>query len=71
MVNSLIESINNLRSVSEKAEQITDHHAQATFYRQDVMDAMAKTRTACDQLESVVQDQLWPFPKYSEMLFMR
>jgi len=46
-------------------------HEQATFYRQDVMSTMEKVRKACDSLELLTDDKLWPFPKYSEMLFLK
>ena len=32
---------------------------------------MAEMREVADQLEKVVPDDLWPLPKYSEMLFIR
>ncbi len=32
---------------------------------------MAKVRVAGDKLEKVVADDLWPLPKYSEMLFIK
>jgi glutamine synthetase len=31
--------------------------------------AMAGVREICDRLELVVADELWPLPKYREMLF--
>ena len=33
--------------------------------------AMAKVREAADKLEKIVPDDLWPLPKYAEMLFIR
>ncbi|HEV2791130.1 MAG TPA: glutamine synthetase III [Solirubrobacterales bacterium] len=33
--------------------------------------AMARVREAADKLERVVADELWPLPKYSEMLFIK
>ena len=33
--------------------------------------AMATVRAAADQLERVVADDLWPLPKYEEMLFIK
>lgn len=30
---------------------------------------MLKVRAACDQLENLVADEIWPLPKYREMLF--
>ncbi|MCW2530359.1 MAG: glnA [Pseudonocardiales bacterium] len=40
-------------------------------YAQDVLlPAMAAVRTAADELEGVVADDLWPLPTYQEMLFI-
>ena len=33
--------------------------------------AMEKVREAADKLEKVVADDLWPLPKYEEMLFIK
>ena len=33
--------------------------------------AMADVREAADKLEKVVADDLWPLPKYEEMLFIK
>lgn len=41
------------------------------YYRDKVVPAMAAVRQVADQLEMVVADDLWPLPKYSEMLFIR
>ena len=32
---------------------------------------MARVRDAADKLEKIVPDDLWPLPKYAEMLFIR
>ena len=32
---------------------------------------MAAVREVADKLEGVVADDLWPLPKYSEILFVR
>jgi glutamine synthetase len=36
-----------------------------------VLPAMDTVRAAADRLERVVADDLWPLPKYSEILFVR
>jgi len=33
--------------------------------------AMEEVRAAADRLEKVVADDLWPLPKYSEILFIK
>jgi glutamine synthetase len=32
---------------------------------------MDATRAVADKLEHIVADDLWPLPKYSEMLFIK
>ena len=39
--------------------------------RDTVIPAMASVRDAADLLEKVVADDLWPLPKYSEILFIK
>jgi glutamine synthetase len=43
----------------------------ATYARDRQLAAMAKTREVADKLEKVVADDLWPLPKYEEMLFIK
>jgi glutamine synthetase len=43
----------------------------ATYARDRQLAAMAKTREVADKLEKVVADNLWPLPKYEEMLFIK
>ncbi|HEX6698561.1 MAG TPA: glutamine synthetase type III, partial [Solirubrobacteraceae bacterium] len=58
----------------EKANE--DHPAEeglelAKYMRDTVVAAMASTREVADRLERIVADDLWPLPKYSEMLFIK
>src|SRR5689334_15309991 len=43
----------------------------ATYMRDKVIPAMAGVRDVADRLERIVADDLWPLPKYSEMLFIK
>ncbi|MDQ3587405.1 MAG: glutamine synthetase III [Actinomycetota bacterium] len=43
----------------------------AVYARDTQLTAMAKVREAGDRLEKIVADDLWPLPKYSEMLFIK
>ncbi len=45
--------------------------AHAKFMHDTVIPAMASVREAADALEKVVADDLWPLPKYSEILFIK
>jgi glutamine synthetase len=43
----------------------------AEYARDSQLTALAKVREVADQLEKVVADDLWPLPKYSEVLFIK
>ena len=43
----------------------------AIHARDNQLAAMADVREAADKLEKVVADDLWPLPKYEEMLFIK
>ena len=42
----------------------------AVYMRDKVLAAMDDVREVADRLEGIVPDDLWPLPKYSEMLFI-
>jgi glutamine synthetase len=53
-----------------------DHPAEeglelAKYMRDTVIPAMDAVRAVADKLERIVADDLWPLPKYSEMLFIK
>jgi glutamine synthetase len=48
-------------------DDILEH---ARYMRDNVIPAMAAVRAVADRLEKVVADDLWPLPKYSEILFI-
>jgi glutamine synthetase len=43
----------------------------AKYMRDRVVPAMEDVREVADRLERIVADDLWPLPKYSEMLFIK
>ena len=43
----------------------------AIYARDNQLAAMAEVREVADKLEKVIADDLWPLPKYSEILFVR
>jgi len=65
---SLKTAIDALNGALAKASAVDAHH-QGEAFRNDVIPAMGVVRKAADALEAVVQDDLWPLPKYREMLF--
>ena len=70
LVNQLEKTIVHLEHVMEhKAEG--DILAHARYYRDAVLPAMLEIRKVADALEVIVADDIWPLPKYSEMLFIK
>ncbi len=57
----------------EKAEttRASDRDRHARQVRDVLIPAMERARRASDALEQVVPDDVWPFPTYAEMLFVR
>ncbi|MEM6270318.1 MAG: glutamine synthetase III [Bacteroidota bacterium] len=60
-----------LTKALEVGEALADARDQAIHYGDVVVPIMAQVREAADKLEFLVADDLWPLPKYREMLFMR
>ena len=63
-------------AISELEEAHQDPHGVegpdlAIYARDNQLTAQARVRELGDQLEKVVADDLWPLPKYSEILFIK
>ena len=43
----------------------------AEYFRDTVLPAMSEVRDVADRLERLVADDLWPLPRYSEILFIK
>ena len=60
-----------------RLEQVNANHPvhegleHAEWARGNLIPAMEATRAVADRLERIVADDLWPLPKYSEMLFIK
>ncbi len=75
VVSEHIQQINdNVEAMIEerkKANKITDARAQAFAYCDNVKALFEKIRYHADKLELIIDDKLWPMPKYRELLFIR
>jgi glutamine synthetase len=61
-----------LEDVNLKDNQPDSNPAKWAAYMHDrVIPAMDDVREVADRLEKIVADDLWPLPKYSEMLFIK
>ena len=71
LIAEFTEAIKKLEAANLAENQPEELEAHAEFMRDSVVPAMAEARNAADRLEKVVADDLWPLPKYSEILFIK
>ena len=55
----------------KQANKIGDEHDKAIAYHDKVEPKLDEIRYQIDKLELIVDDALWPLPKYRELLFIR
>ena len=70
-VDSLRKDVHDMIEERRLANQITDVTERAEAYCVRVLPYMQKIREVSDKLEMLVDDELWPLPKYREMLLSR
>jgi glutamine synthetase len=70
-VDSISKLVHNLINARKKANVIEDFKKKAVEYCDNVKPYFEKIRTHVDKLEILVDDELWPLPKYREMLFVK
>ena len=63
-----VEDLVNARKLANKIE---DEHQKAIAYHDKVEPKFDDIRYEIDKLELIVDDSLWPLPKYRELLFIR
>ena len=68
-VNALGDDVEALVNARKKANKVEDMAKRAKLYSTEVKDMMDKVRYSADHLEMLVDDELWPMPKYRELLF--
>jgi glutamine synthetase len=69
LADKLVEAIEALEKAQHHAHEATDLHAEAKAFKSKVIPAQDAVREAADELETLVSDDLWPLPKYRELLF--
>ncbi len=73
-LNTLIDELTTVLQtlVEENAELGGDDvRSKAHHMRDRILPAMAAVREVVDRLEKVIPDDLWPMPRYREMLFVK
>jgi glutamine synthetase len=70
LTDALVASLADLKKANEYPNGVEGLDL-AVYARDNQLAKMAELRVVADQLEKIVPDDLWPLPKYSEMLFIR
>jgi len=71
IVDEFIEAIFALERANQSHPEVGDVLEAAEYVQGTVIDAMTAVRDLADRLERIVPDDLWPLPKYSEILFIK
>src|SRR4051794_7448729 len=71
-IEQIVTAIKTLEEVNLADNQPDEEPLEwATYMRDKVIPAMDGVREVADKLERIVADDLWPLPRYSEMLFIK
>jgi len=70
-VNEMRGLVHLLIEARKKANNVELLHDRAREYAAAVLPVMDRIRDCADHLEMIVDDELWPLPKYRELLFLR
>ena len=62
-------ALKELIELTEQASAMQRGKEQAEFYRQKVVPVMNALRTPVDELEMIVNKEMWPMPSYGDLLF--
>ncbi len=70
LVDDLVAALSELDEANSYPDDVEGLEL-AVYARDNQLAAMDRVREAADKLEKVVADDLWPLPKYSEILFIK
>jgi glutamine synthetase len=72
LITTFLDVMKALENVNLKENQPEEDNLEHAKYMHDIVfPAMGAVREIADTLEKVVADDLWPLPKYSEILFIK
>ena len=69
LMNNVSSDVEALVEARKKANKVDDIAQRAKLYSREVKDMMDKVRKSVDELEMLIDDEMWPLPKYRELLF--
>jgi glutamine synthetase len=69
LTDRLVKNIDDLEHAQHAAHEATSVQDEARAFAEHVLPAQQTLRETVDRLETLVADDLWPLPKYRELLF--
>lgn len=69
-ISELAVGLDEIKKILSESGKIHDEPKKAKFIADKLVDALNEVRVPADELEGIIPDDLWPLPKYSEMLFI-
>jgi len=70
-INEIQQLVRDMIEARKKANVIEDAYRKAITYEKNVKPYLNSIRRHIDKLELIVDDEIWPLPKYRELLFTR
>jgi len=65
----LIDLADELTVALDVSRTISDSFEKACYFRDNILNIMERTRRVCDDIEGNMDDEFYPFPKYTDILF--
>lgn len=70
-INTIIEKVEAMRLTRKRLNEVEHARERAIGYCDEVKPFFDEIRYHADKLELIVDDELWPLPKYRELLFIK
>ena len=70
-ISAIMAKVNEMVEARKKANRVEDTREKAGIYSQKVYPYLDDIRDHIDHLELIVDNEIWPLPKYRELLFIR
>ncbi len=70
-IETIRQGVQDMVNARKDANKIENEREKAIAYHDTVVPQMEKIRYHIDKVELMVDDEMWPLPKYREMLFIR
>lgn len=70
-ISVVISKVSEMVDARKVANKISDEREKAIAYHDTVIPLMDEIRYHIDKLELIVDNEMWPLPKYRELLFIR